>query len=109
MSELVEGLSWLAVISSFVLSFLLGWAWYSPALFGKKWVEGVGVELADGSDMPVMAMVLQALGTFCLAWLVGITAANDALLTTILIYITLILLIMSNGKYAQKTNAAVLI
>ncbi len=39
MSELVDGLSWLAVISGFVLSFLLGWVWYSPGLFGKKWAE----------------------------------------------------------------------
>lgn len=109
MNELVAGVSWLAVVLSFVLSFLLGWLWYSPTLFGKKWAEGVGVELADGSSIPVLAMVAQALGTFCLAWLFGITAAKGALLTITLVMVTIILLIVSNGKYAQKSNAAVAI
>ncbi|MGY8815020.1 MAG: hypothetical protein ACKVHQ_09955 [Gammaproteobacteria bacterium] len=44
-----------------------------------------------------------------MAWLFGITAASEALLTIMLVLITLILLIMSNGKYAQKSNAAVAI
>ncbi len=109
MNELTSGVSWIAVVVSFILSFLLGWVWYSPGVFGKKWAEGVGVSLVDGSKMPVLAMVLQALGTFCLAWLVGITAAHDALLTIILVFVTIILLIMSNGKYAQKSNVAVVI
>jgi O-antigen/teichoic acid export membrane protein len=107
MNELTAGVSWIAVVVSFVASFMLGWLWYSPMLFGKKWAEGVGVEMGDASTMPIFAMVTQALGTFCLAWLFGITAANEALLTIILVLITLILLIVSNGKYAQKSNAAV--
>lgn len=109
MNELTEGVSWIGVVVSFVLSFLLGWLWYSPKLFGKQWAEGVGVSLADGSDMPMMAMITQALGTFCLAWLFGITASNEALLTVILILVTIILLIVSNGKYVQKSNTAVAI
>ena len=107
MNELTAGVSWVAVVVSFVLSFMLGWLWYSPKLFGKKWAEGVGVKLADGSAMPVFAMVTQALGTFGLAWLFGITAAKETLLTIILVLTTFILLIISNGKYAQKSNAAV--
>ncbi|MGK0298744.1 MAG: hypothetical protein ACI9XC_002367 [Gammaproteobacteria bacterium] len=109
MDELTAGVSWIAVIVSFVVSFMLGWLWYSPKLFGKKWAEGVGVEMGDASTMPVFAMVTQALGTFGLAWLFGITAASEALLTIILVLITLILLIVSNGKYAQKSNIAVAI
>lgn len=107
MNELIEGVSWIGVVVSFVLSFLLGWLWYSPILFGKKWAKGVGVSITKGSSMPAFAMISQALGTFGLAWLFGITAAKDALLTVILILFTLILLIVSNGKYAQKSNSAV--
>lgn len=109
MSELTTGVSWIGVIISFIVSFMLGWLWYSPKMFGKPWAEGVGVELADGSEMPAMAMITQALGTFCLAWLVGITAANNSLLTCILMIAMLVLLIVSNGKYAQKSNTAVVI
>ncbi|MGY8815021.1 MAG: DUF1761 family protein [Gammaproteobacteria bacterium] len=57
MSELTAGVSWIAVVVSFVVSFMLGWLWYSPMLFGKKWAEGVGVEMGDASTMPVFAMV----------------------------------------------------
>jgi len=71
MNELTNDVSWIAVVVSFALSFMLGWVWYSPGVFGKKWAEGVGVSLTDGSKMPVLAMILQAFGTFCLAWLVG--------------------------------------
>lgn len=107
MNELTQGVSWIAVVVGFVLSFLLGWLWYSPKLFGKKWAEGVGVELGDSSTVPAFAMLTQALGTFGLSWLVGITAAHEALLTIILVLLTLMLLIVSNGKYAKKSNAAV--
>jgi hypothetical protein len=109
MNELTEGVSWIGVAVSFVLSFMLGWLWYSPKLFGKKWAEGVGVSLKDCGAMPVAAMTTQALGTFGLAWLFGITAASNALLTVVLILVTIILLIVSNGKYAQKSNTAVAI
>ena len=99
----------MAVIVSFVLSFVLGWLWYGPKLFGKKWAEGVGVPMGDSGSMPVCAMVTQALGTFCLAWLFGITAASNALLTIILVLITIILLIASNGKFAKKSDTAIII
>jgi hypothetical protein len=109
MNELIEGVNWTAVLVGFVVSYLLGWFWYSPQLFGIKWAKGVGVSLEGDSVMPVFAMVTQAFGTFCLAWLVGITATNNALFTIILILTTIIFLIISNGKYAQKSNAAVAI
>ena len=34
MNELVDGVSWLAVGIGAFASFLLGWLWYSPTLFG---------------------------------------------------------------------------
>ena len=37
--------SWIAVVVGTIVSFLVGWAWYSPKLFGKKWAEGSGVKL----------------------------------------------------------------
>ncbi len=46
MTELTANVNWLAVIIGFVLSFALGWLWYSPKLFGVKWAEGVGVKMA---------------------------------------------------------------
>ena len=72
MPELTDNVNWLAVIIGFVLAFALGWLWYSPKLFGRKWAEGVGLDPKGPETMPVAAMAIQAAGTFLLAWLVGI-------------------------------------
>lgn len=107
MAEITTNVNWLAVGIGAVLSYLLGWLWYSPKLFGTKWAEGVGVSLGVASEMPVAAMVVQALGTICLAWIVGVTAVNNALFTMILIVVTAILLMAAAGLYAKKSVYAI--
>lgn len=108
MSELTTNVNWLAVVVGFVLSFGLGWLWYNPKLFGAKWAEGVGAKMGDGAATPPAAsMVLQAIGTFLLAWLVGVTASNNALLTIILVAITYIVLQAASGKFTGKSNYAI--
>ncbi|MEJ6500328.1 MAG: hypothetical protein QNL16_04010 [Rhodobacterales bacterium] len=39
MMEITSGVSWSGVVAGAVASFLLGWLWFSPMLFGKKWAE----------------------------------------------------------------------
>jgi hypothetical protein len=109
MEELTTNVNWLAVIVGFVLSWLLGWLWYSPKLFGTKWAEGVGVELGKAGEMPVAAMATQAIGTFLLSWLVGITAGNEALLTILLVVATIVLLRISSGLFTKKSQYAVVV
>ena len=107
MNELTEGVNWLAVIIGTVLSFILGWAWYSPLLFVKKWMEGINVRPNPDAKMPASAMIVQLLGTFMLSWLVGITAAHNALATILLIFVTIIALIIANGIFVSKSNYAI--
>jgi len=107
MSELTSNVNWLAVILGTLISFLIGWLWYSPILFGKKWAEGSGVELASASSMPIAAMITQFVSTFFLALLVGITAAQNALATIILVVLTVAGFVMSTGLFVRKTNFAI--
>jgi hypothetical protein len=109
MNELTMNVNWLAVSVGTVLSFMLGWLWYSPKLFGKKWAEGSGIELADSSAMPVAPLVFQLLATFLLAWLVAITATHNALLTAILIILTIACFIATNSMFVKKTTAAIMV
>jgi hypothetical protein len=109
MQEITTNVNWLAVIVGAVLSFLLGWLWYSPMLFGKKWAEGVGVELGSASAMPVGAMVSQVVALLLLAWLFGITASNNALLTIILVALTIAAFLVSSGLFVKKSTEAVAI
>ena len=110
MIELSEGVNWLAVIVGFIAAYALGMLWYSPKLFGNAWCKGCGIEVDyDNQALPKLAMLIQAIGTFLFSWLVGITAASDALLTILLVGVTLALLIASAGLYAKKSSDAVII
>jgi hypothetical protein len=107
--ELTEGVNWLAVIIGTILSFILGWAWYSPLLFVEKWMEGLNIKPNPEAKMPVGPLVVQLAGTFLLAWLVGITAAHNALATIILIVAAIIVLIIANGMFSSKGSHAIAI
>ncbi len=108
MAEITMDVNWLAVIVGAVVAFALGWLWYSPKLFGTKWAAGVGLSIDDGSGPPVAAMILQAIGTLLLAWVVGVTAANNALLTIILVMLAVVALMSAGGKFSQKSNYAII-
>ena len=106
MGEIVTGVNWIAVIIGAVASFLLGWLWYSPMLFGPKWAEGVGVEMGTAGEMPVGAMVSQVVGLLLLSWFVGVTAAANALFTVILAAIAFAVLGYSGGMFRRNSGFA---
>ncbi|MXU64077.1 DUF1761 family protein [Rhodobacteraceae bacterium KN286] len=104
--ELTSGVNWIAVIVGAVVAFLIGWLWYSPKLFGTKWAEGVGLDLTTITGVQAPAMITQVVGIFLLSWVVGITAAANSLLLCILIIVTIAVLIIANGYFAQKSAYA---
>ena len=106
MGELTTGVSWLGVIVGAVVSFLAGWLWYSPKLFGPKWAEGVGVAMGTASEMPVAAMASQMGGLLLMSWFVGVTAASDALLTVILGTVAFAVLAYSGGLFRKNSTYA---
>jgi len=106
MAELTTGVSWLAVIVGAVLAFVLGWLWYSPMLFGKKWAQGTGVEMGSASEMPVGAMAAQMIGLFMMSWFVGVTAVSSALFTVILATLAFTVLGYSGGMFGRKSTYA---
>ena len=111
MAELFQGVSWTGVVAGAIAAFLLGWLWYSPKLFGPKWAEGVGVQMGTADEMPKAAMVFQMMGLFLVSWLVGVTAASDALATIILAVLAFSVmgyaggLFRKNSAYARGTDA----
>jgi hypothetical protein len=106
MQELTTGVSWSGVIVGAIAAFIIGWLWYSPKLFGTKWAEGLGIPMGTASEMPMAAMVLQAVGLFLMSWFVGVTAVNNALLTVILATLAFTVLGASGAMFA-KQNAYV--
>lgn len=102
MQEITANVSWLAVIVGAVVAFVVGALWYSPKMFGAKWAEEQGVSPGTASDMPIGAMIAQAIGLLLLSWFVGVTAANEALLTVILATIAFTVMGYSGGMFANK-------
>lgn len=105
--EEFSAVNWLAVIVGAIVSFLLGWLWYSPKLFGLKWAEGSRVEIGSASSMPVFAMAMQLIGLLLLSSVVGITATVDALITAILVILTVGFFAASMGGFVKKSLYAI--
>mgnify|MGYP000486395827 CR=1 FL=1 len=105
MSEITD-INWLATIVGFALSFGLGMLWFSPKMFGKKWAEGVGINPDSPDKPPAGAMIAQAIGTFLLAWVVAVTAKNEALFTIILITLTMVFLAGASAFFTGKNAYA---
>lgn len=103
MQELLLNVNWLAVGVGTVVSFLLGWAWYSPRLFGNLWAVGVGIDLSQGEKPPAMAMVTQLIGTFLLAWLVAVAEAANSLAALFLTLLAFVFLSLSQGLFVKKS------
>jgi hypothetical protein len=106
MGEIVNGVSWLAVLAGAIVSFLLGWLWYSPKLFGEKWAAGSGVKMGTSDQMPVVAMASQGIGLLLMSWFVGVTANSNALYTVILATIAFTVLQFSGNSFSGKSSYA---
>ena len=100
-------LNWLAIGLGTLLAFILGWLWYSPMLFGEKWASDSGVSLEKANKMPVVAMITQLLGLFCLALVIGITAEVEALITAILVIMYGAFFAAAAGGFSQKSRYAI--
>lgn len=104
MQEITAGVSWTGVLSGAVVAFIVGWLWYSPVLFGKRWAADLGVELGKASEMPMAAMAMQMIGLLLMSWFVGVTAVGSALLTVILATLAFTILGLSAGMFGKQSS-----
>ena len=44
MAHAFSSLNWWAILTATISTFILGWAWYSPVLFGKAWMKVTGMD-----------------------------------------------------------------
>ena len=72
---------YLAALVATVATFALGFIWYHPAVFGKKWMEGVGMteEKAKAGNMPVIFGV-NGVVTFLAALALSLGTGGDAVI-----------------------------
>ncbi|HVM30442.1 MAG TPA: DUF1761 domain-containing protein [Candidatus Limnocylindrales bacterium] len=46
--------NWLAVLLAAVAGVVIGFVWYMPAVFGKRWVAASGIEMPTGAVSPAV-------------------------------------------------------
>ena len=102
MDPMLTNVNWLAVIAGAVAAFALGAAWFGP-IFGKTWRTEVP------AAMPTRAMVVQAVGTFLMAWVIGATETQQAIITAIVVILTIAALKLSGAMFAGRSNTVALI
>lgn len=109
MEQLFIGVNWLAVGLGTLLSYLLGAVWFSPAWFGERWAAGTRASLGKEGQYPWMALVLQLLGTFLLAWLIGLASANNSWPSALLIVLAVLVLMVAGFMLAGHSHYATLV
>ena len=100
--------NWLAIGAGTIGAFVLGMVWFSPMLFGKGWSTG-SHNIQPPDSPPVAAMVIQFLGTFALALVVGLTETTGALLTAVAAIMATALFVAGMDLFSQKSGKATLI
>jgi hypothetical protein len=104
--EEIASVNAMAVVAGTLVSFMIGWFWYSPKCFGTKWAQGSGVSLEKPEKMPMFPMLAQLVSLFLLALVVGVTANANALTTAILAILAAAMVTVSGGAWTNKSSFA---
>ena len=76
MIYILADVDWLTVLVGTAVSYLVGWVWYSPRVYGKIWADGLGVDISG--PPPITAMALLLVGYFILNIFINILVITEA-------------------------------
>jgi len=99
-------LNWVAILVAGVLNVVLGAVWYSPALFGKSWMQLMGVkEMKPNATnilgMFVIALISAVIFRYFIGW-IGVDTFGVGLEVGILAALGFFALPMASGTIAGK-------
>ena len=98
-------LNWTAVIAGTIAAFALGMLWFSPKMFGKAWSEG-SHNIQPPAAPPIAAMIIQLIGTFVMALMVGLTETTQSIGAAIAGIFAIALIVAGMDLFSQKTGKA---
>ena len=107
MTTMLSALNWPAVLLGTVASFALGMVWFGK-LFGTTWAMG-SHNLKLPPSPPYAAMLIQLIGTFLMAVLIGATETVHDLPTAVVAILAIAGLQLGGALFSQKTPTAALI
>jgi len=70
------GVNYLAVIVAAIVALVIGFAWYSPAVLGKRWMAYLGTTQAQLGNPGPTGMAVGIVASLVNAWVLAVLAVN---------------------------------
>ena len=103
------GVNWVAVIVAAVAGAVVGFVWYAPQVFGKRWARVSGIDLPEqGQVQPLIGAVITVLVTaYVLALLIqGLGAATlvDGAIVGVLVWLGFVATWLATGVFFERRS-----
>ncbi len=74
----LQAVNYLAVVAAAAAAVVIGFVWYSPPVFGKRWTALLGRQMQTSSPATgyILVIVLSLITAFVLAQIVAVTGAK---------------------------------
>jgi hypothetical protein len=70
------GVNYLAVVVAAVVAMVIGFAWYSPAVFGERWMAYLGTTQAELGNPGGMGLAVGIVASLANAWALAVLTMN---------------------------------
>jgi len=105
------GVNWLAVIVAAVAGIIVGFIWYAPPVFGRRWARASGIELPQPGEVQPMtyvgAVVTAVVTAYVLAVLIGgLGAATlvDGVIVGVVVWLGFVATWLASGVFFERRS-----
>jgi hypothetical protein len=105
------GVNWLAVVVAAVGGIIVGFIWYAPPVFGRRWARASGIELPQPGEVQPMTyiggVVTAAVTAYVLAVLIGglgATTLVDGVIVALLVWLGFIATWLASGVFFERRS-----
>jgi hypothetical protein len=105
------GVNWLAVIVAAVAGIIVGFIWYAPPVFGRRWARASGIELPQPGEVQPMTyiggVITAAVTAYVLAVLiggVGATTLVDGVIVAVVVWLGFVATWLASGVFFERRS-----
>jgi hypothetical protein len=105
------GVNWVAVVVAAVAGIIVGFVWYAPPVFGRRWARAAGIELpAAGQAQPATyagAVVIALVTAYVLAVLsqgLGAATLVDGAIVGVLVWLGFVATWFASGVFFERRS-----
>jgi hypothetical protein len=107
----LANVNWLAVIVAAVAGIIVGFAWYAPPAFGRRWARASGIELPQPGEVQPMTyiggVVTAAVTAYVLAVLMGglgATTPVDGVIVGVVVWLGFVATWLASGVFFERRS-----